>query len=85
MHFGILLLLGIGVFGGILGAWGFQKIRVPQVIGYIAIGLLIGQSGLNIIGQVELPTLRPFNYLALAVIGFLVGGELEGKIFKQYG
>lgn len=85
MHFGILLLLGIGVFGGILGAWGFQKLRIPQVIGYIAIGLLIGQSGLNIIGDVELPTLKPFNYLALAVIGFLVGGELEGKIFKQYG
>ena len=27
--------------GGILGAWGFQKLRVPQVIGYIAIGLII--------------------------------------------
>lgn len=85
MHFGILILLGIGVFGGILGAWGFQKIRVPQVMGYIAIGLLIGQSGLNIIGDMQLPTLKPFNYLALAVIGFLVGGELEAKIFKQYG
>jgi Kef-type K+ transport system membrane component KefB len=85
MHLGILLILGIGVFGGILGAWAFQRLRIPQVIGYIAIGLLIGQSGLNIIGDVELPTLRPFNYLALAVIGFLVGGELEGKIFKQYG
>lgn len=85
MNLGILLILGIGVFGGILGAWGFQKIRVPQVIGYIAIGLLIGQSGLNIIGDVELPALRPFNYMALAMIGFLVGGELEGRIFKQYG
>lgn len=85
MDLGILLLLGIGVFGGILGAWGFQKLRIPQVIGYIAIGLLIGQSGLGIIGEVELPTLKPFNYLALAMIGFLVGGELEAKIFKQYG
>lgn len=82
---GILLILGIGVFGGILGAWLFQKLRVPQVIGYIAIGLLIGRSGLGIIGQVELPTLRPFSFLALAVIGFLVGGELEAKVFKQYG
>jgi len=82
---GILLILGIGVFGGILGAWLFQRLRVPQVIGYIAIGLLIGQSGLGIIGQVELPTLRPFSFLALAVIGFLVGGELEAKTFKQYG
>ncbi|MGA0334035.1 MAG: cation:proton antiporter, partial [Kiritimatiellia bacterium] len=85
MEFGILLILGIGVFGGILGAWFFQKLRIPQVIGYIAIGLLIGRSGLGIIGDLQIPALRPFSYLALAFIGFLVGGELEGKIFKQYG
>ncbi|WFB35147.1 cation:proton antiporter [Kiritimatiellota bacterium B12222] len=81
----ILLILGIGVFGGMMGAWLFQKLRIPQVIGYIAIGLIIGRSGLGIIGDVEIPALRPFSYLALAFIGFLVGGELEGKIFKQYG
>ncbi len=85
MEFGILLILGIGVFGGILGAWFFQKLRIPQVIGYIAIGLIIGQSGLGIIGEMDIPNLRPFSYLALAFIGFLVGGELEGKIFRQYG
>lgn len=85
MDLGILLILGIGVFGGILGAWVFQKLRIPQVIGYIAIGLIIGRSGLGIIGDLQLPALRPFSFLALAFIGFLVGGELEGKIFKQYG
>lgn len=85
MEFSILLILGIGVFGGILGAWFFQKLRVPQVIGYIAIGLIIGRSGLGIIGEVAIPSLKPFSYLALAFIGFLVGGELEGRIFKQYG
>lgn len=85
MELGILLILGIGVFGGILGAWLFQKLHIPQVIGYIAIGLIIGRSGLGIIGDVQIPTLRPFSFLALAFIGFLVGGELEGKIFKQYG
>jgi len=85
MEVGILLILGIGVFGGILGAWLFQKLRIPQVIGYIAIGLMIGRTGLGIIGEVQIPALRPFSYLALAFIGFLVGGELEGKVFKQYG
>lgn len=82
---GILLILGIGVFGGILGAWLFQRMRIPQVIGYIVIGLLIGESGLGILQQQNLPSLRPFSFLALAVIGFLVGGELESKIFKEHG
>jgi len=83
--FGILLILGIGVFGGILGAWLFQHLRIPQVIGYIAIGLLIGESGFGVIRQASLPGLRPFSYMALAVIGFLVGGELEAKTFRKYG
>jgi Kef-type K+ transport system membrane component KefB len=82
---GILLILGIGVFGGILGAWLFQRMRIPQVIGYIVIGLTIGESGLGILQQQNLPSLRPFSYLALAVIGFLVGGELESKIFREHG
>ncbi|MCH8512290.1 MAG: cation:proton antiporter [Kiritimatiellae bacterium] len=83
--FGILLILGIGVFGGVLGAWLFQKLRIPQVIGYIAIGLMIGETGFGILKREQLTDLRPFNFLALAVIGFLVGGELERKNFKQYG
>ena len=83
--FGILLILGIGVFGGVLGAWLFQKLRIPQVIGYIAIGLLIGETGFGILKREQLTDLRPFNFLALAVIGFLVGGELERKNFKQFG
>lgn len=82
---GILLILGIGVFGGILGAWLFQRMKIPQVIGYIVIGLIIGESGLGILQQQNLPSLRPFSYLALAVIGFLVGGELESRIFKEHG
>lgn len=82
---GILLILGIGVFGGVLGAWLFQRLRIPQVIGYIAIGLLLGPSGLGILHQQNLTGLRPFSFLALAVIGFLVGGELESKTFRQYG
>ncbi|MHC5082765.1 MAG: hypothetical protein ACYTET_02335 [Planctomycetota bacterium] len=44
IHLGVLVLLGMGVLGGALGAWFFQKIRIPQVVGYIAFGLLIGKS-----------------------------------------
>jgi Kef-type K+ transport system membrane component KefB/CBS domain-containing protein len=82
---GILLILGIGVFGGLAGAWVFQRIRIPQVIGYIVIGLLLGESGFGILRQETLPSLRPFSYLALAVIGFLVGGELEKSLFREHG
>lgn len=85
IHIGILLLLGIGIFGGTLGAVFFQMIRIPQVIGYIAIGLLIGPMVLDIVKPEDIEELAAFNWFALGVIGFLVGGELRSESFRKYG
>ncbi|MCK5113509.1 MAG: cation:proton antiporter [Phycisphaerae bacterium] len=84
-HLSILLLLGFALFGGSMGARLFQKMRIPQVVGYIAIGLLIGESGFKLIASADVENFRQFNYFALGIIGFLVGGELKGAIFKKYG
>jgi Kef-type K+ transport system membrane component KefB/CBS domain-containing protein len=81
---GLLFIIGLGVFGGMLGAWFFQKIKCPQVIGYIAIGLLLGETGFKVIRQVDITNLKLFNLFALGIIGFLVGGELKIAIFKKY-
>lgn len=81
----ILLLLGIAVFGGMLGAWIFQRLRIPQVIGYIAIGVLLGESGLELFHLQDIEDLQPLNIFALGIIGFLVGGELRIDEFKKYG
>lgn len=84
-HLNILLLLGLALFGGILGGRLFQKLRVPQVVGYIIIGIIIGESGLGIVSNETLSVMTPLNYFALGIIGFLVGGELKREIFKKYG
>jgi Kef-type K+ transport system membrane component KefB/predicted transcriptional regulator len=84
-HFGILLILGIGIFGGTLGAVFFQMVRIPQVLGYIAIGILIGRLGLDIVKPDDIETFSAFNWFALGVIGFLVGGELRSESFRKYG
>jgi Kef-type K+ transport system membrane component KefB len=81
----ILLILGLAVFGGVAGAWFFQKIKVPQVLGYLVIGLIIGKSGLKLINSDVILSLKNFNYFALGIIGFLVGGELHGSTMKKYG
>jgi Kef-type K+ transport system membrane component KefB/CBS domain-containing protein len=82
---GVLFVLGLAVFGGILGAWLFQRLRIPQVVGYIAIGLLIGESGLRIVTAAEVAGMRSLSLFALGIIGFLVGGELQGESFRKYG
>lgn len=81
---GVLFILGVGVFGGMMGAWLFQRLRIPQVVGYIAIGLLIGQSGLRIVTAEDVETLGPFNLFALGIIGFLVGGEIQIATLRKY-
>lgn len=80
----IMLIVGICAFAGILGAWMFQKLRVPQVVGYIVIGVLVGDTALGLIQAEHLEGLRTFNMLALGVIGFLVGGELKLGEFRKY-
>lgn len=82
---GLLTIIGLCVLCGGLGAWVFQKLRIPQVVGYIVIGVLIGESGLRVVQAADIHALRPFNLFALGLIGFLVGGELHGSIFKKYG
>lgn len=85
LNIGILALLGICTAGGVIGAWIFQKLHIPQVVGYIVIGVLIGTTGFGLITPKDISNLQPFNNFALGLIGFLVGGELQGSMFKKYG
>ena len=84
-HLSILFLLGLALFGGTVGGKIFQKIRIPQVVGYIIVGILIGQTGAKFIDKHTVDMLRPFNYFALGLIGFMIGGELKKETFKKYG
>jgi len=84
-HLNIILLMGLAIFLGTVGARIFQKFRVPQVVGYVVIGLVIGQSGLNIIGRDTVELLSSFNMFALGIIGFTIGGQLRADVFKKYG
>lgn len=85
LQLGVLAVLGICVAGGVVGAWLFQRLHVPQVVGYIVVGVLLGDTGMSVIGPDDVESLRHFNNFALGLIGFLVGGELSGAIFKKYG
>ncbi len=82
---GVLVVLGMCVFGGMAGAWFFQKIHFPQVVGYIAIGLLLGDTGFGLVHAGDVENLKLLNLFALGIIGFLVGGELHLDMFKKYG
>ena len=54
------LMIGIAVFVGTVGAKLIQKIHIPQIIGYIIIGVILGPL-LRIISTEAIADLEPFN------------------------
>ncbi len=91
MHFNALnganlvLLMGIILLLGAMGGRLFQKLRIPQVVGYIVIGIIIGQSGFQVLSSLVIVSLDPVSSVALSLIGFLIGGELKLSVLKKYG
>lgn len=84
-HLNGVLLIGVAIFFGTVGARFFQKFRIPQVVGYVVIGLVLGESGFGLVGDETIEALSGFSMFALGIIGFMIGGELRKEIFKKYG
>ncbi|MFA5240407.1 MAG: cation:proton antiporter, partial [Phycisphaerae bacterium] len=79
-----ILIIGAAIFAGIAAAWFVKKLRIPQIIGYVAVGVILGPV-LGLIPQSVVQSLDLFNMVALGLIGFLVGGELKRDIFIKFG
>jgi len=83
-HLNLALLFGLIVMGGALGARLSQKLHIPQVVGCVVVGILLGDT-LGLITQESIEALEPFMMLALGIIGFMIGAELHSDVFKKYG
>lgn len=81
----LVFLLGVILFFGAIGGRIFQKLKIPQVVGYIVIGIIIGSSGFQVLGAQTIAALSPISTAALSFIGFLVGSELKLGVIKKYG
>jgi Kef-type K+ transport system membrane component KefB len=81
----ILLLFGVILILGLAGGRLFEKIGIPQVVGYIIVGLILGESITHVVPGKLLDNLSPLTSIALAFIGFMVGGELNIATFRKYG
>jgi Kef-type K+ transport system membrane component KefB len=83
-HMNLVLLFGLIILGGTFGSRLFQKFHIPQVVGCVIVGLILGDI-FNVIPHDIIELIRPFTMFALGIIGFMIGGELRGDVFKKYG
>ncbi len=79
MLFGFLILAAYSV--GELAA----GIRLPKIVGYMAAGILFGPSALAYVSKPALAELTPVSNLAIALIAFLAGAELQWTEIRQRG
>jgi NhaP-type Na+/H+ or K+/H+ antiporter len=81
----LVLMIGLSLIAG----WGAgmlcRRIKVPMVVGYIVVGIILGKSVLGIFNDDNFDSLVYFTYLALACIGFDIGGELAWRKLRHLG
>jgi len=80
LYLGAFLIVAVAA-GRIAGA--FQKLKLPLITGFLAIGLLSGPEFLGLINQDALQGLSFINDVALAFIAFAVGSELYLKELRN--
>ncbi len=81
----VLLFLGAALFLGFAGGKSLKRLRSPQVVGFILIGVLAGNLFPEIFTTSTLDSFDVVSFIALAFIGFDVGGEMSLRVLKKLG
>jgi len=72
-----LLSVGLVILLGILGGKLSHRYKIPRVTGYMLTGLLFGPSVLGLISSSTLESIHMINDIALGLILFTIGGEID--------
>lgn len=81
----IFLSLFIIFFFGFLGGYLFEKIKIPKIVFYIVLGILIGPSLLNIVDENLLSISSYLRQIALVIILTRSGLSLDLSTLKKIG
>lgn len=88
-HIGSLLAIAIALIFGLLSTRLMKLIGLPNVTGYLIVGLIIGPHALGLIGEDVLPSagggLQIISTVALGFIGFSIGVEFKFSHIKEIG
>ncbi len=80
-----LAVVGLVIMSAYLGSKGVQRLGVPQVVGFILVGVLLGSSFLNIIPLSLVHDLNFIIEIALGLIGFDMGSHLRLSDLRRLG
>jgi Kef-type K+ transport system membrane component KefB len=85
LHLNTLLIFGIALILGIVVARFMDELSTPHVVGFILLGVLLGDSFLHLIPLSKAEELSPIADLALGFIGFGMGEHLLISDLRKLG
>jgi Kef-type K+ transport system membrane component KefB/Trk K+ transport system NAD-binding subunit len=62
-----------------------KALKQPLIIGYIISGIIAGPYMFNILTHSDIPTIKLFSEIGIALLLFLVGLNLNPKVIKEVG
>jgi Kef-type K+ transport system membrane component KefB len=80
-----ILSVGLILMAALVAGHVAQLVRVPEVTGYLLVGVLIGPSSFDLISHDNIATLAFLSDVALGLILFNIGAIFEASSFRQVG
>ncbi len=81
----LFLYLGALFLGAFGVKWFTKKIRIPEVTGYVILGVILGGSVLRLLSEDVLNDLSNLSSVALGIIAFLIGIEFKIPAIRKLG
>ena len=85
MTYPILFILGIIILIGFYLGRNMSLIKLPSIIGYMVLGVVMGSSLLNVLNHQLLDSLDFISSIALGFVAFSIGLELKFTHLKKLG
>ncbi|PIU12631.1 MAG: sodium:proton antiporter [Hadesarchaea archaeon CG08_land_8_20_14_0_20_51_8] len=85
MEMNLVLAIGIMIIVGFFGGLVARKFKLPMILGYIIVGMLLSPSLLNVIHAETIKNLNVIVDVGLSIIAFLIGGALSLKSLRKLG
>ena len=56
--------------------------HLPELVGFLIVGALLGPSGIELVSEHELSSLRPLTEIALAILMFVIGERVSTRALR---
>ncbi|GAB1262535.1 cation:proton antiporter [Aurantivibrio plasticivorans] len=81
----VFISLGSLLIAGLAAQWIGKKTAIPRVTLLITLGIAVGPSGFDLVSDLAQETFPWISHIALAMVGFLLGGKLHLRWLKAQG